>query len=82
MSDVVQPRPNPPELALHVHFEPGGGASLPRLLLIKPDRTRHEPLDGLCGHAKPLRAEMVAQEVEALLDAADEGPRCGVGVPP
>ena len=35
---------------LRVQSRPGGGASLPRLLLVKPDCTFDELLDGLCGH--------------------------------
>jgi hypothetical protein len=32
---------------------------------VKPGRTRDEPLDGPCGHGKPLRTEAITHEVEA-----------------
>ena len=42
-----QSRLNPPDPTSHVQSKPGGGARLPRLLLVKPDRTGDEILDGL-----------------------------------
>ncbi len=50
---------DPPDPAPHVQSKPGGGASLPRLLLIKPDGTGDEFLYG-------------AQEIEAFFDPPDE----------
>ena len=44
-----------------------------RLLLVKPVGTFDEPFDGLLGHVKSLRAEVVAQEIETPLDPADTG---------
>ncbi len=49
------------------------GQSFPRLLLIKPDGTCHELLDGLCGQGETFRAEMIAEEIETSLDPPDEG---------
>ena len=49
------------------------GASLPRLMLVKPDGACHELLDGLCGHGETFRAEVIAEEIEASLDPANEG---------
>ncbi len=63
-----------PDLTPHVQPKPGGGAKLPRLLLVKPDGTCHEILDGILGHGKALRAEVITQEIEeieASLDAPD-----------
>ena len=40
-----------PDPAPHVQPKPGGGASLLRLPLVKPDRTGDEILDGILGHA-------------------------------
>ena len=73
MSEMLQPRSRPPDPVLHVQPKPGGGESRPRLLLVKPDCPFNIPFDGLLGHEKSLRAEMVAQEVEATLDPPDEG---------
>ncbi len=41
---------DPPDPAPHVQSKPGGGASLTRLLLIKPDGTSDEILNGLLSH--------------------------------
>ena len=41
--------PSPPDPTSHVHSKPGGGESLPRLLLVKPEGTFDELLDGLPG---------------------------------
>ncbi len=57
----------------HIHTKPGGGKCLPRLLLVKPDGTFDESLDGLFGDRQARRVELVAQEIEASLDPADEG---------
>lgn len=43
-------QPPHPYMPLEILSKPGGGKRLPRLLLIKPDRTCNEPLNGLCGH--------------------------------
>ncbi len=67
------PGPYPPDPPPNVQPKPGGSASLPRLLLVKPDRTGDEILDGLLCERKLSGAEAVAEEVEAPLDAADEG---------
>jgi len=50
-SDVLQghARTRPPDPTSHVQSKPGGGGSLPRLLLVKPDGTGDEPLDGPWG---------------------------------
>jgi hypothetical protein len=42
-------------------------------VLVKPVRTSEEPLDRRPGRREPSRREVVAQEIEAALDAADEG---------
>jgi hypothetical protein len=42
-------------------------------LLVKPGGTSDEPLDRRLRDRQPLAVEVVAQEVEALLDAPDEG---------
>ncbi len=63
----------PPDPTPHVQPEPGGGESLPRLLLVKPDGTCHEPFDGLLCERKLSGAEAVAEEVGAPLDPPDEG---------
>jgi len=52
---TADPRPRPTKPTPHVQPKPGGGQSLPRLLLVKPDRTCNELLDGLCG-LKPNRS--------------------------
>jgi hypothetical protein len=44
-----------------------------RLLLVKPERRDNELLSGFSGQDEILRAEVVAQEVEASLDPADKG---------
>ena len=64
---------SPPDPAPHVQPKPDGGIGLPRLVLIKPDGTGGELLDGLCGQGKTFRAEPIAEEIEAALDAPDEG---------
>ncbi len=56
----VAPDPTP-----HAGPNGRGAARLPRLPLVKPDRTGDEPLDGPCSHGKPLRTEAITQEVEA-----------------
>ncbi len=43
------PRACPPDPTPHVQPKPGGG-QFPRLLLVKPDRTGDEILDGLLSH--------------------------------
>ena len=40
----------PPDPSPHVQPKPGGAARLPWLLLVKPDRTGNEILDGILGH--------------------------------
>ncbi len=40
----------PPDPAAHVQPKPGGGIGLPRLLLVKPDRTGDGILDGILVH--------------------------------
>ena len=65
--------PRPPDPPSHVQSKPGGGASLSQLLLIRSDGTFDEFLDGLKSHAEAFWAEMVAEEIEASLDPADEG---------
>ncbi len=69
----VKPRACPPDPPPHVQPKPGGGASLPRLLLIKPDGTFDEFLNGLKSHAEAFWAEMIAEGIEASLDPADKG---------
>ena len=59
-SPVVYPRSCPPEPPLYVQPKLAGGGSLPRLLFVKPGRTPNEPLEGLPGNRKPVRAEMIA----------------------
>ncbi len=49
-SAYCQPRPRPPDPPFHVQSKPGGGFGLPRLLLVKPDRTSNEILDGILAH--------------------------------
>ncbi len=44
-----------------------------REFLRKPGRTLDEPIPRLLRHREPLRAQPVAQEVEAAIGAADEG---------
>jgi len=42
-------------------------------LLVKPGDTCEEALDGRLCHREPVGPQAVAEEVEALLDAPDEG---------
>ncbi len=63
---------SPPDPPLHVQSRPGGGSNIPRLLLVKPDRTCHELLDGFCGHGETFWAEVIAEEIEASLGPANE----------
>ncbi len=53
-------RPCPAYPPLCVLPKPGGITRFPRLLLIKPDRTFNEIIQGLFGDGKPFRAEMIA----------------------
>ncbi len=59
--------------ALHVRPKPGGAERPPPVLLVKPDRTLDEVPDRRLDDREPVRAEMIAQEVEAPLDPPDEG---------
>ncbi len=63
----------PPDPALHVRPKPGGAERPPPVLLVKPDRTLDEVPDRRLDDREPVRAEMIAQEVEAPLDPPDEG---------
>ena len=69
----AESRACPPDPSPHVQPKPGGAARLPRLLLVKPDRTGDRILDGILGHGQPLRAEVITQEIETPLDPADAG---------
>ena len=56
--------------ALYVLPKPGGTTRLPRPLLIKPDCTLNEIIQGLFGDGKPFRAEVIAQEIKSSLGPA------------
>ena len=68
-----QARPRPPDSMPHVRPKPGGAERPPPVLLVKPDRTLDEVPDRRLDDREPVRAEMIAQEVEAPLDPPDEG---------
>jgi hypothetical protein len=42
-------------------------------LLIKPDRTFNEIIQGFFGDGKPFRAEVIAQEIKSSLGPAYQG---------
>ena len=67
--DGVSPPVPPP----NVGTKQGEAFGLPPLLLIELVRTFEEPLYRRLGHADPLRTQPVAQKLEPLLDAPDEG---------
>jgi hypothetical protein len=69
-------RLGPPGPPPHIHPKPGGGTQLLRLLLVKPKRTFDEEPDGPCGHDEALPADVIVQDVEASLEAAEEGLGC------
>ncbi len=58
-SSRPESRVGPPDPTPHVRPKPEGAAKLPRLLLVKPDRTGDEFLDGLCGHGETFRAVVI-----------------------
>ncbi len=70
---LPETRPCPSYPALCVLPEPGGTRRFPRPLLIKPDRTFNEIIQGLLGDGKPFRAEVIAQEIESSLGFAYQG---------
>ena len=70
---IPQTRPCPSYPPLDVLSEPGGTTRVPRLLLIKPDRTLNEIIQGLSGDGKPFRAEVIAQKIESSLGPAYKG---------
>ncbi len=57
----------------HVRPKRGGVTRRLPLLLIKPGCAFDESLHGVLGNRYALRAEVVAEEIEAPLDLADEG---------
>ena len=59
--------------AANVDPEPGGARGVPQFLLVKPGCTFDELLDGPLHQRETLRAEMIAKEIEAPLNLADEG---------
>ncbi len=59
MSKMLQPRSRPPDPVLQVYPKPGGVERLPGLLPVNPDCPFYKPFDGVLGHGKSLRAEMV-----------------------
>ena len=64
-------RPSGP--TANVLSKPSGGIGLPRLLLVKPERTFDELRDVPRGHGEAHLDYVVAQEAGAPLDPADEG---------
>ncbi len=70
---IPETRPCPSYPALCVLPEPGGATrSPPRPLLIKPDRTLNEIIQGLLGDGKAFRAEMIAQKIKSSLGPAHQ----------
>jgi len=63
---IPETSPCPSYPALCVLSKPGGTTRFPRPLLIKPDHTFNEIIEGLLRDGKPFRAEVIAQEVEFL----------------
>ena len=53
--------------------KPGGTTRFPRPLLIKPDRTFNEIIQGLMGDTKPYRAEVIAQKIKPSIDFVYQG---------
>jgi len=51
---IPEPRPGPSYPPLNVLPKPGGITRFPRPLLIKPDCTFNEIIQGLMGDAKPI----------------------------
>ncbi len=51
--------------SLCVQSKPGGGETLPRLLLIKPDCSWKKILHGLLCYPQPFRAEMISQKIKS-----------------
>ena len=72
-SRFPRPAPSPSYPALYVLPKPGGTTRLPRSLLIKPDCTFNEIIQGLLGDGKPFRAEMIAQKIKSSLGPAYQG---------
>ncbi len=73
------PRPHPTHPTLYIHPKRVRRDYAHTLLLIKPGCPFDELLDGRLRHPKPIRTEMVAEEIEAFLDPGIEGHhfRCG-----
>jgi len=55
MTNIHETRPCPSDPAFHVLPKPGGTTRFTRPLLIKPDCTFNEIIQGLLGDAKPFR---------------------------
>jgi hypothetical protein len=62
--------PHPPEF--HVLSKPPSLLGR-RLLLIKPDRTFNEIMQGLLGDGKPFGAEVIAQKIESSFGPTYQG---------
>ena len=73
--NISETRPCPPHPRLCVLPKPGGATGFPRPLLIKPDRTFNEIIQGLLSDGKPFRAEVTAQESNARSALAIKGRR-------
>ena len=70
---IPKSRPCPSYPPLPVLPKPGGTTRFPRLLLIKPDRTFNEIIQGLLGDGKPFRAEVIAQKIKSTFGSAYQG---------
>jgi len=64
--------PVPTYPSLYVLPKPGGTTRFPRPLLIKPDCTFHEVIQGHLGDCRPFRAEVIAQ-IKSSLGSAYQG---------
>jgi len=65
--NIHETRPCPSYPPFCVLPEPGGATRFPRPLLIKPDCTFNEIIQGLLGDVKSFRAEVIAQKIESPL---------------
>ena len=70
---IPETRPCPSYPALCILPKPGGATRFPRPLLIKPDRTFNEIIQGLSGDGKPFRVEAIAQKIKSFLGPAYQG---------
>ena len=50
-----------------------GTTRFPRPLLIKPDRTFNEIIQGFFGDGKPFKVEVIAQKIKSTFGSANQG---------